>query len=63
VQVLLKRGGAKYLPRGFDVAEEIGTYGPVVVKGVKRFQHDEHLKADGIVGLGTFTHLERRFGR
>lgn len=60
VQILLKRG--HYLSRTFDVADEIGTMGPVVVKGVKRFQHDHHLRVDGIVGVGTLHALQHAYG-
>lgn len=59
VQVWLKRGGL--LPKDFEPAKEIGTYGPVAVKAVKRFQTRVGLVADGVIGPKTYAALRRRY--
>ncbi len=59
VQIYLKRGN--YLPDDFDVAEKIGTYGPVIVEAVEKFQREHGLDDDGKVGKLTFAALKRRY--
>lgn len=59
VQIYLRHLG--YLPKDFQVAHEIGTYGPIAVRAVKAFQRHVGLKPDGIVGAKTFAALKRRY--
>jgi lysozyme len=37
-----------------DPKHKFTRFGPTVESAVKRFQRDHHLKADGVVGLGTY---------
>lgn len=60
VQVYLVR--ARLLPRDFDVAERVGTYGPRMITAVRTFQRRHRLEVDGVVGPKTFAALRRRFG-
>ncbi|HYV17329.1 MAG TPA: peptidoglycan-binding domain-containing protein [Conexibacter sp.] len=60
LQVYLVRG--KLLPRRFAAAHRRGTYGPVSVAAVQRFQRRLGLEPDGVVGPRTFAALRRRYG-
>jgi hypothetical protein len=49
---------------GRNVLTEDGVFGPGTAKWVRQFQKDRGLKADGIVGQGTWQHLlSARLGR
>lgn len=58
VQVFMKRAG-RY---DGEIAEKVGTYGPVLGAIVKRWQREHDLTADGVVGPKTYAAMRRRYG-
>jgi peptidoglycan hydrolase-like protein with peptidoglycan-binding domain len=62
VQKLLRHAGGvlpKHKPHRYFRGKWTGFYGPKTRRGVRRFQKDHGLKADGVVGPKTWRALKR----